>query len=1450
MNIYRRLISITTPVLLVFTLIGNGPASATDIATAPLVTSATSSVLPNVMFVLDDSGSMDWDYLPDWSNDRHCKDTGGGYGAACCASSGSGSGTNNSCWTSSSSSSAPFGTWRGHPPYLSGDFNGVYYSPTITYTPPLNADGTSKTSQTSANTSTWTSVKNDAYNIQNTQSTNLITTFPDLEWCTDSGYGDCLRNDNYVLPGLVNNKNYTTYHAVTASGSGSVATGLPSAATTSSRSFGPHYYTIIPGEYCDSPSLRNCQAVQSGSFTYPAPLRWCSSSSYATAATANPSGGSANRCQAVETPTYKYARYPTKFFTPGVADIPGSPETPASVTFTINMSGCNNSKKAAVQSVTINGVNVLSSPTSLERSASSLASDIRSGIGGGYSASGSSNSIQITAPTGASANGYTVTLARTSGSNASCTFSTSPNTPTFSGYVAPTAAIPGYAATYPGSFQRVDIVSGNNSYPFPGTTVKASTRTDCAGTTCTYAEEMTNFANWWTYYHTRMQAMKSSASISFGALNSSYRVGYMSINNNTGSDFLNFGSFDLAQKTLWYNKLTNADTGNSTPLRSALTKIGRLYGGKLNGSSLNGSTVLDPLQYSCQQNFTILSTDGYWNESNPGGYQLDGTTAIGDQDNALARPQLDGSSTSNTLADVSAYYYNSDLRDTSASPSVCTGAVVAPATSGNDVCSNNVPVSGLDAAAHQHMTTFTVGLGASGYMQYSSSYTNPASTIGDYFDVKNGTTANPGAGICTWQSSGACNWPTAVSNTQTTIDDLWHTAVNGYGTYFSAGNPAVLSAGLSAALSGVSARSGASAAATTSNPNIATGDNFVFSSTFTSVNWDGELVRQQLDLDTGAVSTAKDWSAQTLLDGNNSRTIYTYDPSAGNRLKLFTWANLTAEQAFFNTPNIASLTQFCTSGVTCLGASEQAAAAGQNLVNFLRGDRTNEGSSTDTSKYYHQRSHVLGDIVNSEAVYAKAPPFDYTDAGYGGFKSANAARQGMVYVGSNDGMLHAFNATTGAEEWAYVPSLILPTMYKLADKNYANLHQYLVDGTPIQGDVYIGGAWHTILVGGLAAGGRGYYALDITDPAAPAALWEFTYDTTKGTGYTTDANLGYAFGKPEITKLKNGTWVVLVTSGYNNVSPGDGKGYVYVLNASTGAKIGSPVSTGVGSTGSPSGLGQIRSWVDSAAENNTSQRVYGGDMNGNLWRFDIDDNVAPAGNEATLLATLKGAASNVQPLTAKPELGDVDGIPVVYVGTGRYLGVTDLSDASGQTLYAIKDNLGTSSFGSPRDSATFIKQTLTDTTCPAGSAANICGAGQVVRTSTNLAVDFTSDNGWYVDLLDSGERATNDPQLALGTLIYTTNVPNVSACTIGGYSYLYYFNYKTGGPVATSTTGVVGKILGNALATRPVFAKLPNNKVIAITRLSDGDTTNISEVPIKQDGTTTRRVSWRELFTD
>lgn len=1282
------------------TAAGFGFAAPADIADVPLVTSASETVLPNLMFVLDDSGSMAFDFLPD-----HVAHFPGpavaGYPKGCRVwSGGAASFTGNCCQNLDAytqvcfNGAAPFGSSRGAPPFMSPDYNGVYYNPAVRYQPPVRADGSSYPSQTSANTTGWTIVKNDAYGIQSTGSINLLTQFPDTEWCNGAGTR-CARNGNYVLPGVYGGTSYTTFKAVVASGTGTLATGPASSVVmTSDYRFGPHYYQMGTLEWCDSKAQRRCQATQSVVYSIPSHLRWCSSATEAAKATP-----AANACQAQRTTTYIYPRY----------------------------------------------VTIVSGNT--------------------------------------------------------------------------------------GSFTRVDIVPTRATYP------RSTARVDCAAstTTCSYAEEMTNFANWWTYYRTRMQTMKSSASLAFQSIGRDFRLGFVSLNRNTGADFLNLGTFDGTHRTQWFSKLTSAVPNDGTPLRSTLAQVGRLYGGQLNGTTISGSKVVDPVQFSCQQNFTLLSTDGYWNETDSP-KRLDGTTVVGDADGSLPRPLYDGNEQSNTLADVAAYYYETDLR------TGCGG--------GTDLCTNNVKTSGVDVAVHQHMTTFTLGLGASGYMRFEQNY--GVNTNGeDFISIRSGATANPSAGVCSWQSSGStCNWPSVTTNTMTTIDDLWHAAVNGRGTYFSAGDPATLRTGLSQALLAIQKQQGSAAAVASSNPNVATGDNFLFGSAFEAGVWTGNLVRRQINVESGTLASAVDWEAAPQLNANASRRVLTFAPAAGGtRLKSFAWGSLSeAEQDYFSLAHITtggrSLSQFCTGLSTCLSATAQAAAAGESLVEYLAGSRAHEGVAADTTKYFRQRNAVLGDIVDSVAAYVKRPMYRYSDAGYSEYRSTNASRQGMVYVGANDGMLHAFNADTGAEAWAYVPSLVLPDLYHLADKEYANRHRFYVNGSPAIGDVKdSGGAWRTLLVGGLGAGGRGYYALDVTDPATPRALWEFTADASKAglPGYTTDANLGLGLGKAEIGKLKDGTWVVLIASGYNNIDPGTGRGYLYVLNAMTGALI-RTLDTGAGSTTTPLGLAQIRGWADVPEIDATVQRVYAGDNQGNVWRFDINGDVGAAGYDAQLLATLRSESGTVQPVTTRPELGLVGTVSMVYVGTGRYLGGTDVDDNTQQSIYAIKDALDAVGVGEPRHNAKFVEQTMTTTTC--GGSMTGCAPGQQVRQGSSNAVNLASNDGWYLDL-PASERIYTDPQLGLGTLALTSNIVQPNACQAGGSSWFYFFDYRSGAPIAS----LVGEFLGNSLAAAPSLIRLESGKVIAAIQDSKGEI-HTEEMPTRPGGGDARRISWREIAID
>lgn len=947
------------------------------------------------------------------------------------------------------------------------------------------------------------------------------------------------------------------------------------------------------------------------------------------------------------------------------------------------------------------------------------------------------------------------------------------------------------------------------------------------------SSEAQNFANWYSYYRTRMLTMKTSAGKAFKSIIDNYRVGYSTIGytgtDTANADFLQIADFNTTQKNSWYTKLYGASATHWTPLRAALSKAGQIYAGKL----LTGAN--DPVQYSCQQNFTILSTDGYWNTNEEtatyGPDKVDGSTNVGDQDGTATTPMKDGLNKSDTLADVAMYYYQTDLRTTTLSN--CTGALGGT----SDVCENNVPGSGADINSQQHMTTFTLGLGASGTLLYSEDYLSGGST--DYTAIVQGTK----------------NWPDPIANTGAQrIDDLWHAAVNGRGTYFSAQNPDSLVSGLSKSLAGVSARTGSASAAATSNLQPVAGDNYAYLALYRTVYWDGDLQAKTIDLNTGAISATATWSAQPLLDAMvySTRNIYTFDSGATSKLKLFTYANLTAaEQAYFDGICAASKLSHCGT----LTGAQQTAVSGTNLVNFIRGQDAYEDQTGATDRLYRDREHVLGDMVNSQPVYLKAPSFDYVDTGYATYKNTTEKnRASMVYIAVNDGMLHAFDGATGAEKWAYIPPLIMPNLHKLADKNYSTNHRYYVDGSPTIVDVCLetppatctGTQWKSILVGGLNAGGRGYYAIDITSPTNPKALWNFTVNN--------DADLGYTYGNPIITKMKTanpgqwkaGQWVVVVSSGYNNVSPGDGKGYLYILDAATGAVL-QKIATSAGDTTTPSGLGKINAWVENGTDN-TAERIYGGDLLGNVWRFDINDIILPSGYEAVLLAQLgqiNGATT--QSITTRPELAQItyggSSYPVVMVGTGRYLGTTDLSDTSKQSVYAIKDNLATTGLGQVRTSGVLVQQTLTQF---------LGASNQQLRTTSTNPVDWSTKSGWYIDLDPSGqspgERVNVDMNLQLGILTVAGNVPNANACNVGGYAWLYYFNINSGQYLSTSASNAAGERLGsNALVAGVTQIKLSSGAIKTIVTNSDGTNTT-KATPTPPPSSATRRVGWRELI--
>ena len=889
----------------------------------------------------------------------------------------------------------------------------------------------------------------------------------------------------------------------------------------------------------------------------------------------------------------------------------------------------------------------------------------------------------------------------------------------------------------------------------------------------------TNYANWYSYYRTRRLLMRTAMGRSFNPLNDDYRIGFVSINNSREAareksvKFLPVTDFNAEARKDFYNILYTAPTNSSgTPLRTALANIGKYFSKNL------PSQKTDPMQYACQRNYALLTTDGYWNQSFKDGGLNNSDIGDSDGDGAIA----DGGMTS--LADVAHYYYTNDLRTNCPTPSVPSGP--------KDVCANILIPAGKDDARHQHMVTFTIGLGITG--------TLPQSVIPK-------------------------TWPPVISKDHiTTADDLWHAAVNGRGDHYSAQNVPQLTEAIQGIVTTIQNVTGAGSATSTSTLELVQGDgNIAFEASYTTGSWVGDVVAREMDPITAKPREGEPrWSARAKLETVSAASRRIYFRNA-TMLSDFTWDNLGSTlKAHFQNACSASPVKL-TQCATLSEAHQASINEGSSLVAYLRGDRSRETTSA-TAPLFRERKARLGDIINSKPIHVGAPPFDYGDGGYAEFKAAQAARRKVLYFGANDGMLHAVDAGTGEELWAYIPTAVMPNLHKLADVKYGSTigqpHVFFVDGKTVQGDVKIGDAWKTILVGGLNKGGRAYYALDITNPDEPKSLWEFAHNDS-----IAHENLGLSYGEPVISKLENGTWTVAFGSGYNNVSPGDGKGRLFVVNAATGA-IERNIATAEGSTATPSGLAKINVWRKSSNDN-TAQRFYGGDLLGKLWRFDVDRLVQPY-QSAMVLAQMLDASGTPQPITTEPKLREYDKQPLIAVATGRYLGRSDIDDKGVQSIAAIRDPLTPTGWGVVRTHSAFKKVTVNKSGNTASGSAE--------------TVDWRSGAGWWTDFPTAGERVALPMEWDGPRLLVAATLPDGDQCVSGGSSWLYSFGLAGGvthGEQFRDNSLIVGfSVVTNAKGAPKILVRTSDNK----TAVRDG--TGLGGAPIVKPA---RRVSWREL---
>jgi hypothetical protein len=766
------------------------------------------------------------------------------------------------------------------------------------------------------------------------------------------------------------------------------------------------------------------------------------------------------------------------------------------------------------------------------------------------------------------------------------------------------------------------------------------------------------------------------------------------------------------------NALYGMDSSGNTPLRMAVKNVGRYYhANDGNDGNLGSSPYMSAEEGgACQHCFCIVMTDGYWNDANP---------SVGNQDGTEGPPWADAYS--DTLADVAMKYYKEDL-----------------SSSLDDV----VPTNSCDKAGHQHMVTYSVSFGVKGDLDYTAYH--PCLLEG-----------------------GTPQWTDPTSNCDACphkIDDLWHAAVNGRGLFFSAADPEELIHSLERIMENIASRMASGASVTVNGEELGT-NTVLYQSSYISDGWIGDVTAYPVDPVTGEILKEHSdilWKASDKLQDLSwdQRKIVVYDGAAEGtpfRFNQLTDAQKAAlDMDWEIDPTLA-----------------------ENLVEYLRGKEITG---------FRPRVKKLGDIVHSAPLLVGE----------------------TIFAGGNDGMLHAFNVTDGMERFAYIPDLVFDNLKNLASPDYE--HRFYVDRTPFaRQDVTMGmNDDRTLLVGGLGKGGKGYYALDITDadlidsltPETTVANWTVLWEYPRAG--ITDDDMGYSYSNAYIVKSYAETdvnpeaavWLIIFGNGYNSTS---GEAVLYVLDVfgNVVKKIHTQ-ATGNNGLSSPSLVdvnGDFR-----------ADYAYAGDLKGNLWKFDLTDpdpanwDVAFKDDEGVPqpLFTTTG-----QPITTKPDVMrhcEKHGYIVIF-GTGKWLGDADRADVTTQTIFGIwdygddaddKEYLGTfNKGGTPAlsnqpDTASLLEQTVVDErysenhylrTLSDNEAAWVTEADVDVGENLLPNPSSTVENhaGWYFDLPTEGERVIRDLLIRDGKLVVLSIIPNESPCSGGGNSLLHEMDACTGG---------------------------------------------------------------------
>lgn len=1053
-----------------------------------------------------------------------------------------------------------------------------------------------------------------------------------------------------------------------------------------------------------------------------------------------------------------------------------------------------------------------------------------------------------------------------------------------------------------GQFHRIDLVNDGRTFAYTDQlTGAASSRT--------YAQEIINYANWYAYYRLRSMAGKTTTSLALSLLDNTYRVGFETLGtepfptygnvnpphpNNSGAfaEWVDVADFTNAQKkavwTSMFGVLTV--TNYKTPSLDAMLRIGNLVEtGGAAGLPLSvqplPATAKDPFPLdannhviSCTNNYHIEFTDGATD-------QVALPVVAGDQDqlipaglppfvpgdpdkvhpdltpgNPWPAPFQQGTAVPNTLADIATYYWARDLR-----PGLKDDVPAWSGKTPNDIDPTR------DIAWWQHVQFSAISFGAAGTLDATNQPATLAAIV---------------AGTQQWPDlTNPNNPPKPLGNPgAVAVDDLWHATVNSRGRFVYARSPLEVQYGLAAILAGIQNQRKSRAGAAFSGQVLSVTNHTIYEATI-EPGWSGDILQVLIDPTTGA-ELSTPWRASTAVANQIKPSGVLGDEPWMDETKrrIVSW-NGGTKVAFRATP---AGSMGAVLSAAQLSTLSPIATTQQKMVAYLRGGSTVNKPIGPVDGFviegtgigqYRERFGPLGDISNAQPLVVSAPqnpPIFYTgpDPGYAAFVTTwnptpllpGTGRPDRIIAAANDGMVHVIDSADGHEVFGYVPSELLRNAVDASGKPTGLValtfqdggvpiykHHFYVDSSPRTQDVDLnsagvkGGAsdWHTIVVGGMGKGGASYYALDLTDPnatneaaAAAKLMWEYH-----------DPDWTYTYGHPVIAKTYAFGWTVIVTSGYNNVS---GEGRVYFLNPKTGLPYAAKpfLSTGPVSCTAPdgttesSGLAQINGFTKDF-HNQFTEQVYGGDLCGNFWRFDVHD-PNPANWRVDKFATLVDTSGNPQPVTTAPqiEIDFANGVDrYVFIGTGRLLDTTDLSvpsPAQQQTMYAFRDG----SLNNPLPPASLPVSTARGATLL-----------KPVDAITGSGIVGGAPNGWYHDLPigAAAERIVVDVEADVNVVSYIGTQVTNDPCTIALPANIYGREYASGrslvfdgagNPFVFSQSGGVGmQIVG--LEVRDASGNVIG---VQLGGLASHEIPGTGPVPFLNPTASTRnRFSWRLL---